>query len=194
MSDIEKKAAAKQAAEKEAAVQKAVSSTAPATETAPQKLAADKALDAQAAVERAAVEKVVADKAAADKAAVAKAAADDLQAGIDRTQAARTEPLPIDRESIEERAQHQVAELPKPNLADTLPQGERPRIAQDLAYDDDERTTMTVVTTAIGAGKDGIVAIGSRMEVDPSLFSPNWMRPADNKEARKLEAWRKKKV
>ncbi|MDB6151462.1 MAG: hypothetical protein JWQ44_2910 [Chthoniobacter sp.] len=181
MSDIEKKAA-----EKEAAVQKAVSRTAAEVEAAPQRVAADKAVEAQAAVGRAAVERVVAEKAAEDKAAIARATAEDVKVGV--------ETLPVDRQSIEDRAHDQVPQLPTPNVADTLPALNRPRIATPLDGGDEDAATMTVVTIAPGAGVDGLIAVGSRIDVKPSLFSAVWMRPATNGDARKLEAWRKNKV
>lgn len=47
-----------------------------------------------------------------------------------------------------------------------------------------------VVATRRGAGPAGLVEPGTAFTVAPEMYSPNWMRPADEAAAKALDAWR----
>lgn len=49
---------------------------------------------------------------------------------------------------------------------------------------------IAVVAIRRGAGPGGLVEPGTAFTVAPAMYSPNWMRPADEAAAKALEAWR----
>jgi hypothetical protein len=57
----------------------------------------------------------------------------------------------------------------------------------------EESKTVNVVTTAPGVwGVDGVIPVGTRMEVPVEAFSANWMKPADIGASQRLKAAAKK--
>lgn len=58
-----------------------------------------------------------------------------------------------------------------------------------------EKNMISVVTTAVGSlGPQGLVQPGERHNIDVSLFSDNWMRPATQACGKKIAAYRREKA
>ncbi len=56
----------------------------------------------------------------------------------------------------------------------------------------DAPKTVNIVTTAVGAwGAQGLIPVGTKMEVSVEAFSANWMKAADIGSAQRLKAAKK---
>lgn len=51
-----------------------------------------------------------------------------------------------------------------------------------------DKDTISVITTAVGATPiNGLVAVGTKMDIQVALFSPTWMKPANAKSAKAVK-------